>query len=466
MILLSLLSTEAYKNYVEYSKARSQRCSPCAVLVLVLVLLAMSTIGLYAQDPEGRLSPDYPMIYYWFRTERAASGDVVVMDPRLQEVSAAFGTGDFNRARQLAQALLDSPKVTPALSAEAVVYLAESYLAQGEFEKAAQVAKKYNYTVIAAHATSLQQHYQATLSRLDSMRNSVMSDPGGNTLKIARVHRQVGRLSLAQESYWKIITEHPGNPKAVRAASEVVNMHQAYGTPESVQAVCDILVGLDPNGDVAVATCRAIKGPQSAWQKTNPAAIMDLLRNIVERYPRTRASAVSGLNLGNLLLTSGEYEQADEVWTRVVTDNTDAEMSREARYKLADLRYERGMKAFTERRYESAIRWLEPLVLDIEMLTLQTSTERLILTEDIQALQRQAIFSLGEAHEKLGHWQEAVRAFSQLAVRGNPAEEVTRFRLVRCYINMGNHSQAQQAYDELVEWFPKSPYTREAQKLL
>jgi tetratricopeptide (TPR) repeat protein len=416
------------------------------------------------RQPE--LSPDQPMHYYWLRTERGAPGDLVAMDPRLKEVSDAFGAGDFERARQLAQALLEDPDAAPDVGAEAAAYLAESYLAQGEFEKAGQIAEEHEDTEIAARVASLKRGYAAALSRLDLTLAGAVEERAALAFRRARVHRQAGCLELAQASYWRVISEHRGSAEAVRAASEIVNMHQAYGTPESVTKVCETLVGLDPDSDAAVATCQAVSGPWAAWRNGESASAMDILRRIAETYPNTRAGAASGLDLGQLLLASGQYEQADEVWSRLVDENGDVEVSQEARYRLADLRYERGMKAFTESDYESAARWLGKLRPEVDLIGTRSPTLRFGFGDSPESRMRHAVFSLGEACEKLERWGEAAEAFAGLTVPGNPAEEIALFRLVRCYVNMGDWARARGAYDSLAAQFPGRTYTREAQKLL
>jgi len=413
------------------------------------------------RQPE--LSPDQPMHYYWLRTERGAPGDLVAMDPRLKEVSDAFGAGDFERARQLAQSLLDDADAAPDVGAEAAAYLAESYLAQGEFEKAGQIAEEHEDTEIAARVASLKEGYSAALSRLDLTLTGAAVERAALAFRRARVHRQAGCLALAQESYWEIIIEDPGRPEAVRAASEIVNMHQAYGTRESVTKVCETLVVLDPDSDVAVATCQAVSGPCAAWRAREPASTIGILSGIAERYPRTRAGAVSGLDLGDLLLASGQYEEADEVWSRLVDENVDTEVSQEARYRLAELRYERGMKAFTESEYESAVRWLTALLPDIDLIGTRSPVLR--VSDSPESRMRYAVFSLGEACEKLGRWAEAVEAYEQLAAPGNPAEEVALLKLVRCYVNMGDHVGARRECDRLAERFPNSPYAAAARDL-
>lgn len=427
------------------------------------VLAILSVALLSAASWAGGPSPDEPQDLYYFLNVDGPGPDFGEMDGRLKGIADAFGRGEFARCRELAEALIESSD-DEGLRAEAVTYVVESYLAQGEFEKAAQIADEYDRAEIAARVASLKRGYSAALARLDVTVIGGGVEPVGLILKRGRLHRQAGCLELAQGSYWKVISEHRGSPEAVRAASEVVNMHQAYGTPESVTKVCETLVGLDPDSDVAVAVCRAISGSWAAWQGGETAAVMDILRGIAENHPNTRSGATSGLDLGQLLLASEQYEQAEEVWSRVVDEKVDEGVSQDARYRLADLRYEQGIKAFFAKDYESAVRWLGKLWPDIDLIGMRSPTLR--FGDSPESRIRHGLLSLGEACEKLERWGEAAEAYGRLAIRGGPAEEVALFKLVRCYANLGDMDQARRACDRLGEQFPDSAYGPAARALL
>ena len=173
-------------------------------------------------------------------------------------------------------------------------------------------------------------------------------------------------------------------------------------------------------------------------------------------WNRGRWGAVSVIDLGDLLVASGQYEQADEVWSRLVDENGDVEVSQEARYRLADLRYERGMKAFTGREYESAVRWLGKLRPEVDVIGMRSPTLR--FGDSPESRMRHAVFSLGEACEKLERWVEAADAYERLAVPGNPAEEIALFQLCRSKMEAGYRADALEAFTKLKDRFPESGY--------
>ncbi|UCC67978.1 MAG: hypothetical protein JSV79_12840, partial [Armatimonadota bacterium] len=62
--------------------------------LLVVLACGVAVAGDSGEETRRRqpeLSPDQPMHYYWFRTERGAPRESRSMDPRLREVSEAFG---------------------------------------------------------------------------------------------------------------------------------------------------------------------------------------------------------------------------------------------------------------------------------------------------------------------------------------------------------------------------------------
>ena len=440
--------------------------------VLLPVLGSLMLFGLAApacaQSEPYNHTAENPAPLYWYRNVDGVGRQSGAMDPRLSDISDAFGWGDFGVSRRLAEALVDDPEVQPALRAEAAAYVVEAYLAQGEFEKAGQIAKELEDAEMAARVASLKEGYSAALSRLDLTLARTEAERAALAFRRARVHRQAGCLALTQEAYWGVITEHPDSLEAVRAASEIVKMHKAYGTSESLAEVCEALVGFDPNGDVAVATCHAIGELPTPWQQVEIATMRDILRGVAETHPNTRAGAASRLNIGELLIASEQYEEAEEVWVHLVDENFDAEISQETRYRLADLRYERGMKAFTERDYESAVRWLGALIPDVEFVGIRASGGRTrpVAHPSVRSKQRVAVFLLGESYEKLGRWQEAVNTYARLAVPGNPAEEVALFRAARCHLSAGDRVNARRCLDELTERFPEGRYTQSAAELM
>jgi uncharacterized membrane-anchored protein len=161
------------------------------------VLLAAGTVS--AQDPEGRLSPDYPMLYYWFRTGRPVPSTATSLDPRLVEVGAAFGNGDLDLARQIAQAILDETE-DPLLRLEAVSFLVEAHLGVGDFAGARAAAESSDDKELLARVNRLEVQYNTEVNRLQQAVASP-KDPeeaARAQLRTAHTHEAYGRPDLAE----------------------------------------------------------------------------------------------------------------------------------------------------------------------------------------------------------------------------------------------------------------------------
>ncbi len=79
-----------------------------AVIVqFALAFIFIAAVPVRAQDEQGHLSPDYPMQFYWFHTERGIPGTDAASDPRLAQIATALASGDLKRCRELAAEVLD-----------------------------------------------------------------------------------------------------------------------------------------------------------------------------------------------------------------------------------------------------------------------------------------------------------------------------------------------------------------------
>ena len=144
------------------------------VLSALLVVLACGAAvagdsGEETRRRQPELSPDQPMHYYWLRTERGAPGEAAAMDPRLREIAEAFGSGDFEGARELARALLDSTD-DALLRAEAAGFIIESNLAEGDLEEARNAAEHFDDRDALARVNKLKADYLAEVGRLQTHR--------------------------------------------------------------------------------------------------------------------------------------------------------------------------------------------------------------------------------------------------------------------------------------------------------
>jgi TolA-binding protein len=407
---------------------------------------------------------DSPGDKYWF-LKPASEREQGLMDPALQQVSDAYGKADFVRCRELAQGVLETTE-DERTRAEAMAYVVEAWVAEGDLAKAAQVAAGCHDTGLVARVASRRDAYATALARLGQSRTD--GEGGSAALREARVHRQAGLLEPAQKSYWRVITEYPDSRETVRAVRELINMHQVYGTQESVAKVCQMVVRFAPDGKEAIAACEAMSGSWAAWSGAGPAPPLAVLRMVATDHPGTQASDAARYLIGKLYAADGQDEAAEGAWAALVAERPKAKEVNEARLGLADLRYKLGIKAFTDRDYEHAAHWLGELLPDIEMLEPRSVAVRMETPKAgaLRSDQRHVAFSYGEACEKLGRWAEAAGAYERLAIAGSPGEEIALSKLVHCYLNLGDQAQARRACDQLMQRFPEGPHTKAARKLL
>ena len=156
------------------------------------------------------------------------------------------------------------------------------------------------------------------------------------------------------------------------------------------------------------------------------------------------------------------------MWSRIVDENVDEDVSQEARYRLADLRYEQGMEAFAEGEYESAVRWLDGAAADINMVgcdnaygTTPPEAHNIPAT-----LRNEMLFHLGLAYQRLGDWDHAAGVFGRLASRGGPEAEFALLEEVRSLSQVGDVVRARAVCGRLGRRFPGSDTLREAEGLI
>lgn len=432
--------------------------------LLVALVCGVAVAGNTAEETRRRqpeLSPDQPMHHFWFRTGRGAPGEAESMDPRLGEMAEAFGRGEFEQARELVEALVDASD-DASVRAEAVGFIIESHLAEGDFEGARAAAEHFEDREAVARVSKLKADYLAEVGRLQRI-VATTNDPGEAAraqLETARVHKLAGLLNVAQESYWKVISVYTGRTEASWALSEVVEMHRVRDDPKGAVAVCRMAVDLAPDGHLAVRACESIEGLSLAHGEIRYEEAREHLRRIAAEHPGTRAADAARFGMGELYVAEEAPDQAEEEWAGLLAERPESRPATEARVRLADLRYTMGTGAFFEEDYAEAVRWLEPLVPDVDFVGVKTGSGRLLDEADrtVASKRRHAVFSLGEAYQKVGEWGKAADVFAGLAVPGNPAEEVALFELGRSKMEAGDEGGALEAFTRLKERFPESAF--------
>jgi len=423
--------------------------------VLAVLVLSGAAFG----DVPKR-GPDNPALLYWFRAPEPAaeSGEI---DPGIKEVAQTFGTGDYARSRALAEKVAAGTEDGEVRS-QAVGYIVECYLAEGDFAAARAAAERHEDWDAVERINRLKADYNRAVGRLQQI--VAKTDDGAEAaraqLLTGHVHQQLGLLSAAQTSYWKVCWRHPNHPEAGRAIWEIARMHYLYGEPEDARTACKMAVDLAPDGDLGVRACEAIFQLTIAHEKAPYQGARESLRDIAEAHSRTRAVDTARLRIGELYAAEGLTEEAEEEWAALVAERPECQPAGEARIRLAEVRYEMGTRAFFEGDYARAIPWLEELLPDLDLVGVKTASGRWL--EDAHPLvtskRRQAVFSLGEAYQKLGRWQDAAEVFAALAVAGNPAEEFALFQLGRSKMEAGYYADALEAFITLKDKFPESGF--------
>ena len=447
---------------------RKQRRASTVHLAAALAVAAILG-GSSASAGQHGHGPNAPREYYWFRTDVPVPTQPECMDPRLKEISDASGRGDYQECRRLAESVILSPPqadegpVPSALRAEAASFIIQSHLAEGDFDAARSAAERFGDQDALARVNNLEADYQAQVGRLQHI-VATTKDPAEAAraqLLTAHTHRQVGRLEVAQESYWKVVSLYPNSPLAGTALEEIAVMHCLLGNPAAALTVCQMAADLDPDSHVAVSACETIVSLSTKHCHPPYAEAREALRTIALRHPRTRAADTARFGIGQLYLAEQSPEQAEAEWVALLAERPDSHLAAQARMSLAELRYSTGIRAFFQGDYAQAARWLERLLPDLESLAVSSASGQYLddARPAVASKRRHALFSLGEAYQKIGNWEKAAEVFARLAVPGDPAEEIALFQLGRSKMEAGYHADALEAFAKLKDRFPESAYT-------
>jgi tetratricopeptide (TPR) repeat protein len=424
----------------------------------MLLLLLGASLAAFAGGP--RNNAQNPDLHRWHLTGKAP-GFPQQMDERLRELADAFGAGDYERTRQLVQALLGSTD-DGSLRAEVAGFLEESYLAEGRFEEAKEAAERAGDTAGLARLASRDADYKARVARLQRIvLNS--ADPDQAALaqfRTAQTHDARGLVSIALDSYWKAIWMAPASPAALGAIRRAEALAWESGMPDYARQFGLAVVDGAPDTELASATCRRLFQLSARDGSVQSGRTRVTFERIVRDHSGTQCSDTARYLLGGLYAAEGQYEAAERVWAALVSERPQSSLAVEARVDLADARYRLGMGAFTDQDYEKAADWLGKLLPDIGILQPRSVGVRMETNKAgvLRSDQRQVVFSYGEACEKLNRWAEAAGAYESLAIAGSPSEEIALSRLVRCYANMGDRTRAGRARDQLAERFPDSGF--------
>lgn len=208
------------------------------------VLVALLLVGspCFAGPPDD--TPDHPATLYWLRNTTGHGRELGEMDPRIEEVASAFGRGSYEECRRLAQALLGGADDLD-LRSQAVSFIVESHLAQGDFEGARAAADRFGDEQALSRVNSLEARYNAEVRRIEEV---IAYGPdarsvAGAQLALATVHDSFGKVRPACETYARAIRTLPRNPLASAAARRLIAVYQRQGGTASADAVARWILG-------------------------------------------------------------------------------------------------------------------------------------------------------------------------------------------------------------------------------
>ena len=352
--------------------------------------------------------------------------------------------GRLELAEKSYRKVVDSYPTSPS-AALAVRRAAAVALMRGDFEAAKAIYRE-----------AMEQH-PGLVSQADGLE------------RIADVEVRSGHIEQAVKSYWGAIWAAPDSPSASERVLTMERLAWRGLTPGYARELGKAVAEQAPNSDLATAACQQLFDLASADGKVQCSDTRATFDKIASTHPDTQAADSARYLLGKLYAAEGQYDAAEEAWASLIAERPKARVAADARVGLADLRYTMGTRAFFQRDYAQAARSLERLLPDLDFLGERGASGRLLLDEShptVASKPRLALFSLGEAYQKLGRWDQAADVFARLAVPGNPAEEVALFQLGRSKMEAGYHADALDAFTKLKNGFPQSAYIAQCEDYL
>lgn len=283
-----------------------------------IVWLSMTGVASFAAAAVG---PDNPRLMYWFRTQATPGETALVPDAGTQRIALEFGAGRYQTARSLAASLLADPE-RHAWHVDAWEFLAESYLAEGDFHSARTVVGSLAplspalAVELEGRLAAREAAYKEAIARVGEPQ-AVSADSLEQMLSKAVVEERFGRISVALPLYRRVLAE-----------SSVVSASHARAAARSIALIAE---GEDPGRAVALAKESLLASPRSeslCWSVAGSVVSSLLgctsapvresfklsLREVISAGPNTEAGRASLYALGCLYAQEGLLDQAVREW--------------------------------------------------------------------------------------------------------------------------------------------------------
>jgi tetratricopeptide (TPR) repeat protein len=419
--------------------------------VALLAVVLVSAVRVWAMTNTA----DNPAPRYWFRTGRSVPAEAQPMDPRVREISDRFGAGAYQRARDLAQALLDATD-DAALRTEAAAFIVESHLAEGDFDGARAAAERLGDSDALACIKQLEANYRAEVGRLQHIvaTSSDLAEAAEAQFLTARVHEAAYRLRVAEDSYWKVIERYPQEVWAGQALWQIVLLHRSAGDLEEALRACIWGAGEFPNSR-SLARIATERITRLSRLHDRPAECRAWLLDLVRRHPETYLSAWARYRLGELHWRADRPDEAADAWQRAWENEARAREIPNLAERLAEARYCAACKARAAGEFEDAL---------VHLAFLGSMGSTTWRAEHVPPAT--LALDMAECHLELGQWEEALA----LANRGasaarDPDANARALYLLGCtQWGMGRYDDAVGAWQRAIEHYPATEYAEKSQE--
>ena len=225
----------------------------------LLLAFLISPLGLRLAFA-GVPTPQSPNRAYWLRTGLPLPAQPQSMDPRLQELSEAFGRGDYQECRRLAEAVILSAaqltrpgahegSVPEVLRAEAASFIVQSHLAQGDFRAARTAAQRFHDEDALARVNRIEADYEAKAAWLEGLA-ATAADPQTRGLAhfwLGHLYQSFTKHDLAVSAYAALISSAPDSLTAAAAVRQTAAILGGGDPNPNTLKRLDTLVESQPN---------------------------------------------------------------------------------------------------------------------------------------------------------------------------------------------------------------------------